>query len=103
LVSFAAGFQLSRIAIPLFRNGNSTESGSETEARNVQLNLEPTVKQVLSCQPSLGKIGNVPGTAAGSILQYYDTYSGPSFIIPPWAVADQSASVGQVTYASMQF
>jgi hypothetical protein len=103
LVSFAAGFQLSRIAIPLFRNGNSTESGGETEAPERPLNVEPTLKLLLFCEPSLGKVGNAQGRGAGSILQYYDTYFGSSLIIPPFAVADRPASVGYVTYASMQF
>jgi hypothetical protein len=70
---------------------------------NVPLNLEPTLKQVLFCRPSLGKVGDVQGARRRKHFQYYDTYSGPSLVITPLAVADRSASVGYVTYASMQF
>jgi hypothetical protein len=73
LVSFAAEFQLSKVAMPLFRNGNSPDPDSVMWRAQSGDGSGGRVMQVLFCEPSLGKVGSGrPGTGR-KVFLYYGT------------------------------
>jgi hypothetical protein len=61
----------------------------------------PTVQPSAVLQTKPWIRSEASGAAQENRFQYYVTYSGP--VITPLAVAARPASVGYVTYASMQF